>query len=110
MKKLIKIWHVIEFLTYYLKRFIKSNIEVAHEIITPKFYMKPAIIEVPIKLKRDHEIFALSNLITMTPGTLSLDISDNKENLYVHAMFVHDADEFIHEMEQLEKRVHKLLN
>ncbi|UII30591.1 Na+/H+ antiporter subunit E [Fulvivirga ulvae] len=110
MKILVKVWHIVEFAFFYLHRFISSNIEVAYEILTPDFGMHPAIIEVPVIVKSDHEILALVNLITMTPGTLSLDISDDKEKLYVHAMYAEDKDKFISDIKKLERKIQKLLN
>ncbi|GAA0191411.1 hypothetical protein GCM10009122_53870 [Fulvivirga kasyanovii] len=110
MKILIKIWHITEFIFFYLGRLISSNIEVAIEILTPRFRMHPAIVEVPIVVKSDHEVLALVNLITMTPGTLSLDISDDKKRLYVHAMYAEDTDEFIKDIQKLERKIQKLLN
>lgn len=110
MKILAKTWYVIEFLFFYLKRLITSNIEVAHEVLTPTFYMRPAIVEVPLEVKTDHEILILVNLITMTPGTLSLDISDNKDKLYIHAMYIDDFDEFLNEIKQLEQRIDKIFD
>ena len=71
--------------------------------------MHPAIVEVPVNVKSDHEILALVNLISITPGTLSLDISDNKEKLYVHAMYAKDTGKLIADIHQLERKIHKLL-
>lgn len=109
MKIVIKTIYFIEFILFYLKRLIKSNIAVAYEILTPDFHMKPAIIEVTIGIKNDYEILAMTNLISLTPGTLTLDISDDKKKIYIHSMFVHDVEEFINDIEQLEKNIHKLL-
>lgn len=110
MKIIIKIWHIIEFSAFYLKKLVISNIEVAYEILTPRFHMDPAIIEVPIELKKDYQILAFVNLITMTPGTLSLDISDDRKKLYVHAMYARDSDKFLREIQLLSRNIHKLLS
>lgn len=110
MKIFIKIWHVIDFVFFYMKRVIKSNIQIAHDILTPTFYMKPAIVEVPVKLKKDYEILALANLITMTPGTLSMELTDDKKKLFVHVMYFDDKEKFFKRMEELENNIHKLLN
>ena len=69
--------------------------------------MNPAIYEVPVRLKKDHEILALVNLITMTPGTLSLDLSKDKKKLYVHSMYTGNKKDFIQEIKELEKRIHR---
>lgn len=86
---------VVAFIFYFLYELVKANLQVAYDVITPSFYMKPGIIRIPLTAKSDLEITLLANLITLTPGTLSLDVSDDKKVLYVHAMYVKDKDEFI---------------
>ncbi|MGK7392461.1 MAG: Na+/H+ antiporter subunit E [Candidatus Cyclobacteriaceae bacterium M2_1C_046] len=109
MNIIFKVFHLIVFIIFYLKRIVKANISVAYEVLTPQFKMKPAIIEVPLNIKKDHAILAMTNLISLTPGTLTLDISANRDKLYIHSMFVHDADIFMKDIEQLEKHIQKLL-
>jgi multicomponent Na+:H+ antiporter subunit E len=50
--------------------------------------MRPGIVAVPLDAQTDLEITLMANLITLTPGTLSLDVSEDRHTLYVHAMFV----------------------
>ncbi len=101
-----RIPRIIIFIFYFLYELIKANIQVAYDVITPTFYMRPGIIAVPLSAKTDLEITLLANLISLTPGTLSLDISDDRSVLYVHAMFVRDKDEFIRSVKMgFEKRL-----
>ena len=86
---------IIAFFFYFLYELFKANIQVAADVITPKFYMQPGIIAYPLSAKSDLEITMLANLISLTPGTLSLDVSDDKKILYIHAMYVSDKEEFI---------------
>lgn len=86
---------VIAFLFFFLYELLKANLEVAYDVITPKFYMKPGIIRIPLEAKTNLEITLLANLITLTPGTLSLDVSDDRKVLYVHAMYIRDKEHFI---------------
>lgn len=83
---------VIAFVLYYLKELVKSNLIIAADILTPKHHMKPGVIAIPIRVETDIEITLLANLITMTPGTLSLDVSEDRKTLYVHAMYIHDLE------------------
>ena len=63
-----------------------------------------------IAAKTDDEITILSNLITLTPGTLSLDVSEDKKVLYIHAMYVEDVDRFRRELKDgLERRLLEVL-
>lgn len=86
---------MIAFVFFFIYELILANLQVAYDVITPKFYMKPGIVSVPLDAKSDIEITLLANLISLTPGTLSLDVSDDKKVLYVHAMYVSDKEKFI---------------
>jgi len=101
---------LVGFIFFFLYELVKANIQVAYDVITPKYYMKPGIIRIPLHAKTDLEITLLANLITLTPGTLSLDVSDDKKVLYVHAMYVRDKDEFIRSIKNgFEKRLLEIL-
>jgi multicomponent Na+:H+ antiporter subunit E len=72
--------------------------------------MNPGIIAFPLDAKSDLEITLFANLLTLTPGTLSLDVSSDKKILYVHALYVKDADSFRSELKNgLEKRLLEVL-
>ncbi|WP_375585771.1 Na+/H+ antiporter subunit E [Cyclobacterium xiamenense] len=86
---------VISFIFFFLYELIKANLQVAFDVVTPSYYMKPGIIKIPLTAASDLEITLLANLISLTPGTLSLDVSDDRKVLYVHAMYVNDRDAFI---------------
>lgn len=104
-----KVWKIIYFVVYFMWELIIANLHVAYEVITPKLHMHPAIVAVPLDLKHDLEITLLANLITLTPGTLSLEISSDKKTLYVHGMYVDDIEEFRQSIKQgFEKRVQEL--
>jgi multicomponent Na+:H+ antiporter subunit E len=101
---------IISFFFFFLKELVKANLEVAYDVVTPKFYMKPGIIKIELDAQTDIEITLLANLITMTPGTLSLDVSDDKKVLYVHAMYIRDREKFIHGIKHgFERRLLELL-
>jgi multicomponent Na+:H+ antiporter subunit E len=65
-----------------------SAVRVAIVVLTPdiKSALKPAIIAFPLTVTSDAEITLLANLITLTPGTLSVDVSEDRRLLYVHAL------------------------
>lgn len=74
------------FLLYLVKEILVANVRVAAAVVAPSGRLRPAIAAVPLRLDRDAEIALLANLITLTPGTLSLDVSPDRRTLYVHAM------------------------
>lgn len=99
---------IISFFIYFIYELIKANIQVAYDVVTPTFYMTPGIVSVPLDVKTDLEITILANVISLTPGTLSLDVSNDRKVLYVHSMYIKDKDDFINSIKNgFEK---KLLN
>ncbi len=101
---------IIAFFFFFIYQLIKANIQVAYDVVTPRFYMKPGIVKVPLDAKSDLEITLLANFISLTPGTLSLDVSDDRKVLYVHGMFITDKEEFIRDIKDgFERRLLKIL-
>lgn len=101
-----KIPLVIRFVLYFLKELAIANLKVAFDIVTPRDYMEPGVIAVPLDVETDIEVTLFANLVTLTPGTLSLDVSSDMKTLYVHALYVKDAERFRRELKNgLEKRL-----
>lgn len=97
---------VFSFLLFFIYELIKANLQVALEVISPKLGMKPGIVAVPLDITTDFQITLLANLITLTPGTLSMDVSEDRKVLYVHSMYVEDKEEFIKSIKNgFEKRI-----
>jgi len=102
----VRLIRLLVFMVYYFKELVLSSLYVAYDIMTPKNLMKPGIVEVPIDLKSDTAIIALANLISMTPGSLTVDMSPDKKKLYIHAMYLHDREKFIRKTKtELEDRI-----
>jgi len=74
---------------------IKSSVNVAVIVLSPSRNLQPAIIAYPLDVTSDPEITLLANMITLTPGTLSVDVSDDRKTLYVHAIDAPDIDAII---------------
>jgi multicomponent Na+:H+ antiporter subunit E len=106
----VKFRRVIGFVIYFTWEVIKANLHVAYEVITPQHHMKPAILAIPLDVKTDLEITAFANLITLTPGTLSLEVSEDRKTLYIHAMYVDDVTLFKERLKKgLERRLLQVL-
>lgn len=107
---LAKFPRFIRFSLFFAKELIIANFRVAYDIITPTYHMHPGIIALPLDARTDTEIATLSNLITLTPGTLSLDLSSDRKVLYIYTMFVDDKEKIIREIKDgLERRVLEVL-
>ncbi|MFA7415361.1 MAG: Na+/H+ antiporter subunit E [Rhizobium sp.] len=70
----------------------KSAWKVAIMVVSPKLEIQPGIFAYPLTVTRDFEITLLANLITLTPGTLSVDVSEDRKTLYVHAIDCSDPE------------------
>lgn len=73
---------------YFIKEFIRANLKLSYEILSVRLYLEPAVVAVPLDIKADLGIMILANLITLTPGTLSLEVSDDRKYLYVHTLYL----------------------
>lgn len=99
----------IYFLLYFIEELVKSNIKVAVDIITPTFMGKPGVIGLELDAKTNLEITLVANIISLTPGTLSLDVSADKKILFVHAMYLIDEEKVRDELKNLEQRLLKVM-
>ncbi|RYZ60056.1 MAG: Na+/H+ antiporter subunit E [Chitinophagaceae bacterium] len=86
---------VVGFFFFFLYEMLKANWQVAYEVMTSHLHMKPGIVKIELEAKTDLEITLLSNLISLTPGTLVVDVSDDKKVMYVHGMYLQDKVKFI---------------
>lgn len=101
---------IIYLLLTFLYDMIKANIQVAYDVITPKYFFKPGIVKYPMNARTDLEINLLSTIISLTPGTLILDISEDKKILYIHVMYLKDKESFINQVRNgSEKRLLEIL-
>lgn len=84
----------------FIRELLLSAVRVALLVLRPNLnaHIRPAIIAYPLKLTGDPEITLLANLITLTPGTLSVDVSADRRFLYIHAIHVTDREAFIDEI------------
>jgi len=82
----------ISFLCFYSLEVLLSNVRVAYDVLTPSHHMKPGFVAIPLERLTEQQVLVLANLITMTPGTLSLDVSTDRTTLYLHAMFIEDVE------------------
>ena len=89
---ILRVIRLARFTIFFFKEVIVSNIRIMIEVLTPTHYMQPGVVAVPLDAKTDLEIFLLANLVTLTPGTLSLEVSDDRKTLYIHAMYVDKDD------------------
>lgn len=100
----------IELSAYVIWEVVLSSLRVAWEVLTPHATSRPGIIRVPIDLESDAQITLLAHLVTLTPGTVTLDVAESRDALFVHVMFLDDREETIAGIKEgMETRVRKVL-
>lgn len=103
-----KIYYFVTFVLYYIGDIWVSNFFIAVDILSPKHRMTPAIVDIKLDTKNENQILALSNLISMTPGTLVVGYSEKSNTIKVHAMYYDDPAEFETKMETIKRRIARL--
>lgn len=74
---------------------VLSNIEVARRILGPERALTPRFVWLPLELTNLHGITALASIITLTPGTVSAELSDDRRHLLVHCFNLDDAEQLL---------------
>lgn len=86
----VRVFWAILYIPYLLWHIILANFDVAFRVISPEMPLKPGIVKVKTSLTTDMARTALANSITLTPGTMTVDI--NGDELYIHWIYVHGDD------------------
>jgi len=85
-------WWFIVFVAVFAWECLKANIDVAIRVLHPKLPINPGIVKIKTTLKSETGKTFLANFITLTPGTLSVDIGDEDNCLYIHWIDVKTQD------------------
>lgn len=85
-----KLFFAAAYLIYFLWAVVKSNIDVAFRVLSPRLPINPGIVRVKTRLKSSLGRMILANSITLTPGTITVDIKD--DDLYIHWINIQSAD------------------
>jgi len=106
---LARLWGLARFVAYFLYILVKANLEVAWEIITPGYTMKPRMIRYDVAGLSPIQLTTLASAITLTPGTLSADVDDAGETLYIHAMYAPRKKDAAKDLDELRDKLLKLV-
>lgn len=105
---LTRSWRFFSLMGLFFVELAKSAWKVAMLVISPnmKDKLQPGIFAYPLTARYDFEIALLANLITLTPGTLSVDVSDDKSTLFIHAVDCSDVEGTIRDIaEGFERKI-----
>ena len=96
---------IVRSLAIFLFELIKANLRVAIEVLAPGFSMTAGIVRVPTRTRTPLEVVLLANAISLTPGTLTLEVDEQDRVLYVHGLYVSSRSEFLRSIARTEDLV-----
>jgi multicomponent Na+:H+ antiporter subunit E len=76
----------VELAGFFIGELVLPNIRVAIDVLRPTTTIRPAVVAIPLDVTTDGEILLLSMLINITPGSVTIDLSDDRRTLFVHVM------------------------
>ncbi|MEO0485788.1 MAG: Na+/H+ antiporter subunit E [Pseudomonadota bacterium] len=94
----LQVWYWCKLIVLFLYELVISSAAVLWDIVTPDHRAQPAIIDVPLDVRSDAGILLVTNLVSLTPGTLCIDVSPDRSTLRIHAMFADDPDAICHDI------------
>lgn len=101
---------ILSFILYFFYQMVKANLQVAYDVMTPNYFFKPGVVRYPMNARTDFEINILSMFISLTPGSLILDVSEDKKTLYIHVMYLSSPEQFVQELKTgVERRLLEIL-
>ncbi|HVM27351.1 MAG TPA: Na+/H+ antiporter subunit E [Mycobacteriales bacterium] len=95
----------VRFTGYFLRALAVANAQVVWDVVTPRSRLQPGVVALPLRCRTDAEVALLANLVTLTPGTLTLAISREPAVLYVHGMYAGDREAFRAQLAEMETRM-----
>lgn len=98
MKFISNVVLLVKFVSVFVYQLCLANIRVAYYILVPGAVAKAGVIAYPLDVKSDTQLTVLAIAISLTPGTLALDVSSDKRYLYLHTMVTTDKQKLIDEI------------
>ncbi len=102
-----RLWALLSFGLYFTGLLIKSNWQIAREIVTPHFSQQPRLLRYPVGHLTQTQVTTLGNAITLTPGTLAVDVSPDGQWLYLHCMYAEDPETARRDIDELQTHLMK---
>lgn len=83
---------IVRFIFLFAWELIVANFQVLRIVLSPRLHIRPGIIAYKTECKTPLSITSLANSITLTPGTLSVDISEDDSTIFVHTLDIEEPD------------------
>ncbi len=100
---------LIELVFIFLYELLIANLTVLAKVFSPKLNIKPGIIKVPVEVEGPFWITTLANMITLTPGTLTVEVSPDNKYFYVHCLNIDNEDSIVSDIKDtFEKKIQEV--
>jgi multicomponent Na+:H+ antiporter subunit E len=103
LRLLLKPWRILYAVAYFLAELVLANARLAWDMATPGMPSVNGIIRVRTDARTPAEIWLVANAISMTPGTLTLEVDEEEHHLYVHALYAEDPVAFARQIAAFER-------
>jgi multicomponent Na+:H+ antiporter subunit E len=94
---------LVYFLGYVLVKLIQSNLVLAWEIITPRNKINTGIVAVPLRTESELAMLVVANVVTLTPGTVTIEVTGSPAVIYVNVLHLHDIEDVRRDLLRLEE-------
>jgi multicomponent Na+:H+ antiporter subunit E len=78
----------VSLLAYLLWQIVLANLRLTRDVVSVQLRMRPGVIQLPLAISTDGEILLLAAMINITPGSVALDVSEDRRTMYVHVMHI----------------------
>ncbi|HYN99041.1 MAG TPA: Na+/H+ antiporter subunit E [Actinomycetota bacterium] len=95
------------FLLHFVYKLVEANLILAWEVATPRNRIREGVVAVPVHMSSRGVVTMVANAISLTPGTLSLEVNMERRQIYVHVLHLHDLEKVrrdLHRFEELALR------
>jgi multicomponent Na+:H+ antiporter subunit E len=108
MRAIKKAYWIVHFAGFYLFSVVKANLYLAWDVLTPKMLMNPGVITIKLMLESRSALLLFSNLVSMTPGTLVIDLDPEKNEAAVHVLYLRDEQAIRTEIYTIQCRIKRI--
>ncbi len=109
MKVFRKMIYLVGFPFFYLWELLTANLFLAFDILTPRMRSKAGFLQLPLELTTPSGLLLFSNLLSMTPGTLTIEISGDRRTIWIHYLHFHDRETITRDIMEMQRRVKQMI-
>lgn len=108
---IFRLWAALSLFLFFVKELIVANFVVIAQVLRPKLNVKPGIITYETELETPMQITILTSMITLIPGSVSMEVSADNKSIYIHVFHIDNKEEIIrHIREDLEGRIKEVVS